>query len=125
MQMHAQSRGETPISPVAIATPVRDKQRRNEARLAHREPCKVRVLDADNPDPCVGVTVNVSQYGLAVQIARSIPTGTAVEALVPHLFGEPRLVCGRVTHTRRVLADLYEIGITLEPERPSNPRSIQ
>ena len=83
-------------------------------RVPHRVPCRVRVLDeaAEPVATYCGQTVNISACGLAVQLSQPIPAGTQIEALVPHAEGAPLLFSGKVLHSRRVLGDIFEIGIS-------------
>lgn len=66
-----------------------------------------------------GRTINISQRGLSVQVPHSIPEGARVEALVPVLHGDPMRIQGMVIHSRRVMADTFELGIRLEHEEAS------
>ena len=86
---------------------------RGGPRMPHRVRCRVRWHDPDSGQPrsLLGQTVNISASGLAVQLGDDVPTGARVEALVPHLNDEPMFVYGNVVHSRRVLADTFEIGI--------------
>ncbi len=82
-------------------------------RVPHRVPCRLRVLDeaAELVATFCGNTVNISACGLAVQVSQPIPAGTQIEALVPHAEGAPLLFTGTVLHSRRVLGNVFEIGI--------------
>ena len=80
-----------------------------QRRVPHRVPCRVRLLDGDAQ--LLGQTVNISCGGLAVQLTEAIPEGTMVEALVPNLTGNGLCVRGHVRHLRRVLNDVFEVGI--------------
>ena len=93
---------------------------RQERRIPHHVPCRVRLYDGElgQPTALVGQTINLSNRGLAVRLGRRIPAGTWIEALVPHLDGDPTFVCGTVSHSRRVLADVYEIGIEFLDKPP-------
>ncbi len=86
-------------------------------RVPHRVPCRLRVLDeaAEPIASYCGQTVNISACGLAVQVSQPIPAGTQIEALVPHADGAPLLFSGKVLHIRRVLGDVFEIGISGSP----------
>jgi hypothetical protein len=68
------------------------------------------------PTAIVGETVNLSAEGMAVRVGRAPTDGAWIEALLPHVHGEPRFVCGRVMHTRQVLTGTYEIGIRFSGE---------
>ncbi|MFH1747244.1 MAG: PilZ domain-containing protein [Planctomycetota bacterium] len=89
-------------------------------RIAHRIPCRVRLYDPESgqPSAMLGQTTNISNSGLAVQVARHVPNGTWVETLVPHVNGDPIFVCGVVVHSRRVLGDEFEIGIEYSGDSP-------
>lgn len=106
-----------PAARPATPKPGEHKPLRGERRVPHRVPCRVRWYDDDAAEPVtlVGETTDISAGGLGVQIGCPVPPGARVEALVPHLAGEPTIIAGVVAHSRRVLADRYEIGIAAEP----------
>lgn len=91
---------------------------RQLSRRPYRVPCRLRVLGGDGVFATLGETVNISQTGLAVQLATALPPGAQVEVLLPHLDGEPTCFYGQVVHRRRVLTGTFEIGIVLEPTDP-------
>jgi hypothetical protein len=105
---------ETPLA-TAAAAKIKTSRRRAERRVAHRVPCRVRASEAipGKGVSAVGQTVNLSANGLAVQLARPMDQGTAVEVLLPPLDGEPTRVLGTVAHSRRVLSGTFEIGILI------------
>lgn len=96
------------------------KPARTGQRIPHRAQCRVTFYDPQSGQPTtlVGQTVNISRRGLAVHLARDVPRGIWLEALVPHLDGHPTFFCGTVAHSRRVLADVYEIGIRFDGQSP-------
>ena len=109
--------GSDQIHSTGVAPPPRGRAREHlsrRRRVPHRVPCRLRVLDeASEPVASYcGQTVNISANGLAVQVRQPIPAGTHVEALVPHAEGAPLLFSGTVLHVRRVLGDIFEIGIS-------------
>ncbi len=114
---------DTLLPDVSLATTgVRElnkSRRRVERRVAHRVPCRVRVSEppAGKGASAIGQTVNLSANGLAVQLARPMPAGTAVEVLMPPLDGEPTRVLGTVAHSRRVLSGTFEVGILISEDR--------
>ena len=80
-------------------------------RTAHRSRCTLRVRDSIGQLLTeTGETVNISPQGIAIQLARPLAAGAAVEV---ELAGEP--VVGKVAHSRRVSTGTFEIGIQLEP----------
>jgi hypothetical protein len=100
---------------------------RRDRRWSHRAPCFIRIVEADG-ELVVGMigamelkgeTVNMSPSGLAIHVAEPIPTGVRVEAVIARWSGcEELRLLGRVVHTRRMLAGLFEIGVQLAmPER--------
>ena len=107
----------TPSATVAAAS-IDTYRRRAERRVAHRVPCRVRVLNTSTGRgiSVVGQTINLSVSGLAVQLGRALVTGTHVEVLLPQLDGEPMRLHGRVIHCRRVLTGTFEVGIGIDPE---------
>ena len=94
-------------------------RRRAVPRAPHRVPCRLKVFDAPTGSEWAvgGETVNISPVGVAVQLGKPIPEGTAVEVLIPHLDADPLCVHGIVAHTRRVLTGTFEIGIRRQPHR--------
>lgn len=96
----------------APATP-NSRPLRGEPRAPHRLPCRVRLFDPASSSWVVkqGQTVNVSSYGLAVQVGLPVAPGTRVEAVVPRFDAEPLEISGTVRHSRRVLAGTFELGI--------------
>lgn len=100
--------------PNSALAPSQPERRRRERRMSHRVPCRIRVLDAVAPASAVGRTTNVSPSGFSVQVPLSVPEGAWVEALVPTADGPPRRVEGVVIHSRRVMADTFEIGLRLQ-----------
>ncbi len=91
-------------------------------RVPHRVPCRLRVFNAaiEPVATYCGQTVNISAGGLAVQVGEAIPEGTIIEALVPHLEGEPLRIGGKVLHSRRVLGEMFEIGIGAVDEQTTH-----
>jgi len=89
------------------------RQQRSQRRIPHRVPCRLSWYDqaAQRCLACVGQTIDISTGGLAVQLAREIPVGTSVEALLPNLAGEPAFLEGVVVRCQRVLAEMFQIGI--------------
>ncbi|HUX15904.1 MAG TPA: PilZ domain-containing protein [Phycisphaerae bacterium] len=94
-------------------------RRRAVPRSPHRVPCRLKVFDSPTGSEWAvcGETVNISPAGVAVQLGKPIPEGTAVEVLIPHLDADPLCVHGIVAHTRRVLTGTFEIGIRRQPHR--------
>ncbi len=85
-------------------------------RVPYRVPCKVRLFDPESgaDRTVVGQTVNLSDGGVAMQVAVRPRLGTWVETLVPNLTGEPRTIRGWVVHTRKTLHAQYEVGVRCE-----------
>ena len=96
------------------------KSARASQRTPHRVPCRVKLYDSASGQPTamVGQTTNLSSSGFAVLLNLDVRPGTWVEALVPHFSGDPMFVCGTVAHTRRILADAYEIGVQFTHDSP-------
>ncbi len=96
-------------------------QQRNEPRVPHRVPCRVRLVDPSTGEirTVVGETVNLSAGGVAIHVSLAVPVGTWVETLVPHASGDPLFLCGTVMHCRRTLAANYELGISVSRDAPS------
>ena len=94
--------------------------RRLKRRMAHRVPCRVRLMDPLTGElrTVVGETVNLSPEGLALQLGLEVPLGTWVETLVPHAQGNPLFLYGEVVHVRRTLAANFEIGVSVRDETP-------
>lgn len=97
---------------------------RRDRRWSHRAPCFIRIIETDGEFTAgaiggielQGETVNMSPSGLAIHVAEPIPTGVRVEAVVARWSGYEELrLLGRVVHTRRMLAGLFEIGVRLAP----------
>jgi len=65
-----------------------------------------------------GETVNISTGGMALQLPVDAPVGTWIETLILHSSGEPLFLSGTVTHSRRTMADLYEVGVETDRPRP-------
>ncbi len=88
-------------------------------RVPHRVPCRLSVFDTADEQVAsyCAQTVNISADGLAVHVQQAIPEGTLIEALVPHLDGDPLRFQGRVLHSRRVLSGVFEVGIGRTGER--------
>jgi len=107
--------GAIPTALLATAKPLSDygPQRREQRRVPHRVPCRVRVLDKATGETrtIVGETINLAPSGVALQIGVDVPVGTYVETLVPHAEGAPLLLCGTVIHSRRIMHASYEIGV--------------
>jgi hypothetical protein len=87
--------------------------RRAARRVPHRVPCRLTVVDPRSPLAAtfIGETIDLSSAGLAVRVPHSVPLGTHVEALVPHLTGEPLLVRGMVIRCRRIMHGQYEVAV--------------
>lgn len=100
---------------VAPDSKVQAESRRQKRRMAHRVPCRVRLMDpvTGQTHTVVGETVNLSPDGLALQVGLEVPLGTWVETLVPHAQGDPLFLCGEVVHVRRTLAANFEIGVSV------------
>jgi len=94
---------------------------REHRRAPHRVPCRLRYRDPASGQVCwlVGETVNVSAGGLAVQVGKDVSAGTQVEALMPGAGDQPQVVCGTVSHSRRVLSGMFELGIRFTDLRRS------
>ena len=105
-----------------VGRPVTSRRRlpREARRIPHRVPCRVQLYDPDSGHSAalIGATVDISKRGLAVQLRRDVSPGTWVEALLPHVNGDPIFVCGTVAYSRRVLAETYEIGIQFADALP-------
>lgn len=88
---------------------------RTERRLAHRSPCRVRMVDwhQDMIRSFVGETVNLSPRGMAVRLGVALHIGDAIEVLLP-LGGEPQCMYGRVIHVRRITTGTFEVGIRID-----------
>jgi hypothetical protein len=108
----------TTASATTAATSIDTYRRRAERRVAHRVPCRVRVLNSSTGRvvSVVGQTVNLSVSGLAVQLGCAMVAGTHLEVLLPQLDGEPMRLHGRVVHCRRVLTGTFEVGVWVELE---------
>lgn len=104
-----------PASGEAARTRSLDRER----RVVHRAPCRLQWWDTESNQvaSCVGETTNLSSRGMAVQISHRLLTGTRVEAFLPNLSGEPTRMTGSVAHCRRILADMFEIGIRFVDQR--------
>jgi hypothetical protein len=102
------------------AAPNEKAHQRLQRRVPHRVPCRVRLVDPSTGDirSVVGETVNLSPTGVALQVGMEVPVGTWVETLVPHVHGEPLFLCGTVVHVRRTLTSNFEIGVSMDDERP-------
>lgn len=91
---------------------------REERRVAHRVPCRVRTTSHTGSGrvSLVGHTVNMSANGMGVQVGRPMGPGEHVDVLLPQLAGEPTQFLGKVVHCRRVSAGTYELGIHVYPD---------
>lgn len=106
----------TPAVPTAA---VDRRGGRRHRRVSLRVACCLRMLDEHwhtGGSPEFGETLNVSDSGLAVQLAVPLPLGARVEVLLPHGDGEPACLYGRVTRCRRALSGTYEVGVLLEQD---------
>lgn len=65
-----------------------------------------------------GYAVNLSASGLAVQVREYLPVGTAIESILLHPMSEPLCSGAVVRHVRRVLSDVFELGIEV-PAAPA------
>lgn len=100
-------------SPAPRPAPVwRDSRNRREPRTAHRAPC--RVLIPGSGDSFIGLTINLSRTGVAIQIGTPLAIGTDVQLTLPGLDRPHHLVPGRVIHQRRVMTGTFELGIALQ-----------
>ncbi len=85
-----------------------------ERRWSHRAPCVLRLLDVDGAPQLEvrGETVNMSAEGLAVQVPEPVPAGLYVETVIARKCDKDAMVVrGKVTHSRRIFAGGYEIGV--------------
>jgi hypothetical protein len=95
-----------------------ERHTRGEPRFAHRMPCRVLLSDPETGTrvELYGETLNLSRRGVAVQVGREIPNGSAVEVLIEAPDGGPSCLLGAVIHSRRVLSGTYELGIGVTGE---------
>jgi c-di-GMP-binding flagellar brake protein YcgR len=103
----------TPRTPQRSASRSSFRVRRDarvDPRVPHRVSCRIQVAGSDAP-PLTGRTVNLSKGGMSVQVPADLPRGARIEALVAGSLGTPVRVKGVVVHSRRVMADAYELGI--------------
>lgn len=104
------------ISPAPAARPgtvSAARRPRRLARIPHRVPCRVRLID-EQTGRIVSLpaqTLNLSEGGLAVQVARDVTIGTWIETTIPMVESEPLLIHGKVVHVRRMMLDGFEVGI--------------
>ncbi|MGE3180203.1 MAG: PilZ domain-containing protein, partial [Phycisphaerae bacterium] len=92
-------------------------QFRRETRAPHRVQCFLVVPETKNRDALSypAQTTNISKSGISVQVARAIPKGQLVKAVVPSAGGKEMSLEGIVVHSRQVMADTYELGILIQP----------
>ncbi len=88
-------------------------RRRARVRTACRVGCALWLRDARTKGRRVlhGYAVNLSTSGLAVQVGEYLPVGTPIESIVLHPMSEPLCNGAAVRHVRRVLSDVFELGI--------------
>ena len=89
-------------------------RQKREQRWSHRVPCLLRLLDSSGEAAVEvpGETVNMSAFGLAVQVSEPVPAGVSVETVIAHKsMGEAIVMRGTVVHSRRMLAGSFEIGV--------------
>lgn len=89
---------------------------RRERRWRHNAPCILRVLGSGRGEELTlrGRTVNMSVNGFAVQVPEPLPTGVQVEAVIARSADDEGLLLrGSVIHSRRMLAGLFEVGVSI------------
>lgn len=109
-----------PGNPAAPDAKANKQSRRQKRRMAHRVPCRVRLVDPITGEirTIAGETVNLSPDGMALHVGVEVPLGTWVETLVPHAQSDPLFLCGEVVRIRRTLAANFEIGVSMKDDAP-------
>ncbi len=82
-------------------------------RMPHRLPCRVRLFDPISNAWIArpAQTVNVSQYGLGLQIGVPLPVGSRIEVVTPRFDADPLTISGTVVQSRRLLTGGFEVGV--------------
>ncbi len=102
-----------PVAPIGVPD---FSKRRGAARVAHRAPCRIVLLNQAERFECAGRTVNLSSNGAALEAPHALPLGAAVLVQVDRLDDSPLLLRGRVARARQVLSGTFEIGVAFEPD---------
>lgn len=94
-----------------------------EKRAIQRKKTRLSVRFGERRPETMGLVTDVSPTGLFITTNNVLPRGTAVQVQVPVPGGEPVLLAGRVTRSRRVASQLLQLfkggmGVRLEQPPP-------
>lgn len=92
-----------------------------EKRALQRKKTRLSVRFGEHRAETMGLVTDVSSTGLFITTNSVLPRGTAVHVQVPVPGGEPVLLAGRVTRSRRVapqLLQLFKGGMGVRLEQP-------
>lgn len=92
-----------------------------EKRALQRKKTRLSVRFGESRPETMGLVTDVSSTGLYITTNNILPRGAAVQVQVPVPGGEPVLLAGRVTRSRRVASQLvllFKGGMGVRLEQP-------